>query len=245
MRFLMELHTELLAGAAGEAVLGCMGVLFVIAIVSGCVLYAPFMRRLAFGTVRMHRPRVAGLDLHNLLGIATVVWAAVVGVTGVMNTLEEPLFAAWQADVMARLPAAPEGGSPAVRRGSLAAAVEAARRVLPQAKITSIGYPGSRFGLPRHYLVWTKGGTPLTSRLFTPLLIDAETGQVAQMTGLPWYLRVLEVSRPLHFGDYGGMPLKIIWALLDLITVVVLATGVYLWVDRSDRMRTADADASP
>ena len=35
-----------------------------------------------------------------------------------------------------------------------------------------------------------------------------------------------------HFGDYGGMPLKIIWALLDLMTIIVLGTGVYIWLRR-------------
>jgi uncharacterized iron-regulated membrane protein len=49
---------------------------------------------------------------------------------------------------------------------------------------------------------------------------------------MPWYLRLLEVSRPLHFGDYGGMPLKIIWALLDLVTIFVLGSGLYLWFAR-------------
>jgi uncharacterized iron-regulated membrane protein len=51
--------------------------------------------------------------------------------------------------------------------------------------------------------------------------------------GLPLYLRALEISRPLHFGDYGGLPLKIIWALLDVITIVVFGSGLYLWLARS------------
>jgi uncharacterized iron-regulated membrane protein len=51
-------------------------------------------------------------------------------------------------------------------------------------------------------------------------------------------LRALEVSRSLHFGDYGGLPLKLILGALDLVTIVVLASGVYLWVTR--RLRRAD-----
>jgi len=43
------------------------------------------------------------------------------------------------------------------------------------------------------------------------------------------------VSQPLHFGDYGGLPLKIIWALLDIVTIVVLGSGLYLWLDRRQR----------
>jgi uncharacterized iron-regulated membrane protein len=50
--------------------------------------------------------------------------------------------------------------------------------------------------------------------------------------GLPWYLRALELSRPLHFGDYGGLPLKIIWGLFDVVLIAVLFSGLYLWLSK-------------
>jgi uncharacterized iron-regulated membrane protein len=37
---------------------------------------------------------------------------------------------------------------------------------------------------------------------------------------------------PLHFDDYGGMPIKILWALFDLLTIVVLVSGLYLWLKK-------------
>jgi len=39
----------------------------------------------------------------------------------------------------------------------------------------------------------------------------------------------LGMSQPLHFGDYGGMPMKVLWGLLDGLTIVVLGSGLYLW----------------
>jgi uncharacterized iron-regulated membrane protein len=42
----------------------------------------------------------------------------------------------------------------------------------------------------------------------------------------------LELSRPLHFGDYGGLPLKLLWMVLDLITIAVLVSGVQMWIAR-------------
>src|SRR3546814_11980216 len=69
--------------------LALMGLLFVIAIVSGVVLYGPFMKKLSFGTVRKHRStRLKWLDLHNLLGAVTLVWATVVGVRSEEHTSE-------------------------------------------------------------------------------------------------------------------------------------------------------------
>ena len=53
------------------------------------------------------------------------------------------------------------------------------------------------------------------------------------------------LSRPLHFGDYGGLPLKIIWALLDLAAILVLASGVYLWLGKRRPSRNMAQVPSP
>ena len=74
-----------------------------------------------------------------------------------------------------------------------------------------------------------RGDSPITSRLFKPVLIDAETAKITDSRELPWYLTALLISQPLHFGDYGGLALKIIWLILDVITIIVLWTGLMLW----------------
>jgi hypothetical protein len=43
-----------------------------------------------------------------------------------------------------------------------------------------------------------------------PVLIDAETAHVSDTRSLPSCLTVLLFSQPLHFGDYGEMPLKLL-----------------------------------
>jgi uncharacterized iron-regulated membrane protein len=235
MQLMLALHTDLFVDLPGELFLGFMGLLFVVAIVSGVVLYQPFMKKLPFGSVRVEKSsRVRWLDLHNLLGIVTLGWAFVVGLTGVVNELSTPLFGLWQrTDVRAML--APWQGSAPPQPselGSVQAAFEAAARAVPAMQVVSVVYPGSRFGSPHHYLLWTKGRTALTSRLFSPLLVDARTSTVTAIVPMPWYLKALEVSRPLHFGDYGGLPLKLLWTALDLITIVVLGSGLYLWIGR-------------
>lgn len=55
MYVMFKLHVDLFAGLPGMLFLGLMGFLLVIAIVSGVVLYAPFMRKLAFGEIRRQR----------------------------------------------------------------------------------------------------------------------------------------------------------------------------------------------
>jgi uncharacterized iron-regulated membrane protein len=243
LEVLLSLHRDLFAGLPGELFMGSMALLFVIALVSGVVVYSPFMRRLDFGTVRADRsPRLKWLDLHNLTGVVLLAWMLVVGTTGVINELATPMFGLWQiTDVKAML--APMRGQPVPPTSELSspqAALDTVKAALPDMTANSVVFPGAPFGSPYHYLIWTKGREPLTSRLFSPVLVDARSGALASMVKMPWYLRALEVSRPLHFGDYGGMPLKIIWAVLDLVTIIVLGSGLYLWLSRRSSWTEAE-----
>jgi uncharacterized iron-regulated membrane protein len=42
------------------------------------------------------------------------------------------------------------------------------------------------------------------------------------------YLQVLLLSQSLHFGDCGGLPLKVICSLLEIATILVPCSGPYL-----------------
>jgi uncharacterized iron-regulated membrane protein len=233
MDVILHLHTDLFAGLWGELFLGLMAALFVAAIVSGVVLYGPYMKKLRFGTVRDGRtPRLRWLDLHNLVGAATLAWAATVGLTGFINELAAPMFSLWRSTEVRDVLAPLRHTTAPMQLASVQQAYDAVRRANPDTVPTSIVFPTSRFGSARHYLIWTEGATPLTSRLYTPALVDGESGALAAVIRMPWYLKVLEMSRPLHFGDYAGLPLKILWALLDLCLIVVLGSGLFLWVAR-------------
>ncbi|MBP7335145.1 PepSY domain-containing protein [Niveispirillum sp.] len=233
MHFLLQLHTDMFLGLPGMLFLGVMGVLFFVATVSGVVLYAPFMRKLAFGTVRASRSRrVKWLDYHNLLGIVTLAWGSVVGLTGVINTLATPIVQVWQAGDLSDMTAAYKGQDPVApdQMGSLQAAVDMARRAAPGNWVQFVAFPGGTFSTGHHYAVFLQGDTPLTKKLLTPALVDARTGELTAMRPLPWYVQTLLMSQPLHFGDYGGLPLKILWAVLDLFSIVILGSGLYLWL---------------
>lgn len=228
--FMLRLHTDLFAGLPGKLFLGLMGLLFVVAIVSGVVIYGPSMRKLDFGTVRRDRSRLLRwLDLHNLLGVVTIVWALGVGFTGVVNTWADLVVKIWQYGQLSEMIGPYKDRPIPLHPASVQAAVTKARELLPAMTPSFVAYPGSPFSSKSHYAVFMRGGTPLTSRLLKPVLIDATDGAFTDSRDLPWYVSTLLLSQPLHFGDYGGMPLKVIWAILDLITIVVLGSGIYLW----------------
>lgn len=245
MHLMLKLHVDLFAGLPGKLLLGAMGLLLLVALVSGAVLYAPFMRKLRFGAIRRDRsPRVRWLDLHNLLGIVTLVWLFVVGATGAINTCADLLVKLWQDEHLAAFAAtkareAPVFAAPVPQQRALDAALAHA----PGMSVRFVAFPGTTFSTPRHITFFMRGDEPLTSRLYRPVLTDASTGDVAAAPPLPWYLTAMLLSQPLHFGDYGGVPMKVLWTLLDVISIIVLGSGLYLWFQRGSlRSRSDDIE---
>ncbi|MET3879581.1 PepSY domain-containing protein [Chitinophaga sp. OAE865] len=234
MDIILKIHMNMFLGIGGKLFLGLMGILFVIAIVSGVVLYGRIMKKYDFGMVRKYKSnRLKWLDTHNLIGIVTLTWASVVGLTGVINTLSDVIVALWQQGQLKEMVAPYANQQPLTgSMSSLDSAMATARKAAPHMEPSIVTYPGTMFSSKHHYAVFMRGNTALTSKLLMPALIDAKTGELTDARTMPWYVNTLFLSEPLHFGDYGGMPLKIIWALFDLGTIIVLITGLYLWFAR-------------
>jgi len=226
-----SLHVDLFLGLGGQLFLGFMGLIFLLSLISGAAIYAPFLRGRRFGAVRRGRgARSRWLDLHNLLGIATLTWACAVGGTGVVNAGSTLLLGAWQRQVSSQLDAMLEPHDVDARpAASLQSILLMAQSRLPGNEIAFIAFPGTSFADQRHYGVYMRGGTPLTERLVRPVFTEGRLPLTATSPGVPWYLTLLFLSEPLHFGDYGGLPLKFLWAGLDVALIVVLVSGLYLW----------------
>lgn len=234
MYIMLQLHVEMFAGIPGKLFLGLMAILFVVAIISGVMLYGPIMKKYDFGMIRKDRSkRLKWLDMHNMLGIVVLAWTLVVGLTGVINTLSDVVLGLWQRGQLAEMVAPYKNAAPLTGKlSALDNAVEISAKAAPEMKISIIAYPGTIFSSNHHYAVFMRGRTPVTSRLLKPALIDAKNGKLTDLRSMPWYVNTLFISEPLHFGDYGGLPLKIIWALFDLATIAVLITGLVLWIAR-------------
>ncbi|WP_294218259.1 PepSY domain-containing protein [uncultured Chryseobacterium sp.] len=234
MHVILKLHTDMFLGIPGKLFLGIMGILFMISIISGIVLYGPIMKKYDFGMVRKNKSkRLKWLDTHNLLGIAITAWMLVVGFTGVINTLSDVIVGLWQQGQLAEMTAPYKNQKPITGKlSSLDDAKKSAENAIKDMNVAVIAFPGTDFTSKHHYAVFMRGNTELTSKLLKPVLIDATTGTVTDSRDMPWYVNALFISEPLHFGNYGGMVLKIIWVIFDVFTILVLITGLYLWIAR-------------
>lgn len=239
--FILTLHANWFLGLPGELAGGLVALLVVICLVSGLVIYGPFIKGLAFGLIRRGRgERLRQRDLHNFLGTVTLGWALLVSATGVTLALGDIALKVWQATELRRLATAYAGGTPTAGQGASPDAVRAAAEAAkPGWRTSLILYPGSDFSTERHFTVLLVGPEGLQKRLFEIALVDAADAQVAEIATLPWYLVVTQLSQPLHFGDYGGLPLKLLWTACAWFTLFVTANGAWLWFARRPRRTRA------
>lgn len=234
MYIMLRLHVDLFAGIPGKLFMGLMGILFVISIISGIMLYGPIMKKYNFGMIRTEKSRrLRWLDMHNMLGIVTIAWVTVVGFTGVINALSDVVLYFWQQGQLNEMTAPYKNAAPlSGKLSSLQSAVALVQDKEPDMLPYILAFPGTVFSSKHHYAVVMRGNTPLTERLLQPALIDAKTGELSDMRAMPFFVNAYFMSQPLHFGDYGGLPLKVIWAIFDVATIFVLISGLYLWFAR-------------
>jgi uncharacterized iron-regulated membrane protein len=226
--FIFDLHARWFLGVPGELFGGAIAVLVLLCLASGVVVYAPYVRKLLFGTVRRRSGmRLVQLDLHNLIGTVLLGWALVVTVTGICLAAGTLLLSHWQATEL-RAMAGP-ASHPVTAPVSIDAAARSAQAAEPGRRLNFLIYPQTDFSGPGHYAFLLYGGHRYDERLFKIVLVDAATGRVTADRPLPMYLKALVLSGPLHFGDYAGWPLKLFWVLCAAGTLFITGNGAVLW----------------
>lgn len=234
---LLNLHSKWFLGPTGELIGAAVALLVLLSLLSGLVVYAPYVRRIAFGVLRRGRgPRLLHLDLHNLIGVVVLGWALVVTVTGLALGFGTVALNTWRTHDLAAIEARYTTNQPVDVIHPAVNVDQAWHEALAAAPanwhIISVVWPDTMFSAPSHYTVLVGGPDGLASRLFRVALVNAASGKVDALVELPWYLKGIVLAQPLHFGDYGGLPLKILWVLCAWLTLFITANGAWLWWKR-------------
>jgi uncharacterized iron-regulated membrane protein len=91
------------------------------------------------------------------------------------------------------------------------------------------------------------GNTTFTEKLVELVVVDATSGELTEVRALPWYLKFTMLSEPLHFGNYGGLFLKLVWLTLSLVSLALPILGIYIWQSkkRSHKVDTKKSALKP
>jgi len=234
MDIILELHASFFLKSFGPIVLGLVSILFLLALVSGAVIYSPFLKKRVHGELKTsRRQRLRWLDFHNISGMLILAWALVVGGTGLINSWGEYITMIWRADQLTEITHLYKDKPIPDKLISVDKAMASALTVTTDMKPYFVAFPQSFMTTPYHYAIFMRGTTASTHYLLKPIIIDAANGEITSSQDLPMYMKGLFLSQPLHFGDYGGEPLKLIWALFTLLSIAILLTGFYLTISKN------------
>lgn len=235
MSWLYELHMHLLAGETGRLITGWSGIAMLALLVSGIVAWWPrgsWRKALAFK--RRAAPIRRLRDLHKYFGLWSALLLFVLVGTGVLLALPDVKTQVIGAATTApdKVPA-PRSTTSEGRQIPVAAALAAAHRALPDARLAFIDVPPG-------------GDKPFRIRVQVPgdphrrfpgsfVFIDQYAGRVlavhdirrgnAGTTASAWI-------RTLHDGSVGGPPARILAMLLGLVPAILFATSLLHWQRR-------------
>ncbi|MDQ3230401.1 MAG: PepSY domain-containing protein [Pseudobdellovibrionaceae bacterium] len=230
---LLILHRELFLGTPAKLYVGILGLIYAFILITGLVLYGPMMKRQRFGSLRTHlNPRHWWADLHKNFGALTFGWSLVVGLSGFMLGWGGPIIKFYQGYALQDLTA--EFSGPQENRSFVPVdqALQAAEKAKPDGQFSFVAFPTSEFSTAHHYIFVMDGTTPLTEKLSDLVVVNAYDGQLERVLIQPWYLQLLLLAEPLHFGDYGGLPMKILWVIFGLASMVLPVSGLRVFLQK-------------
>ena len=244
--FLTELHYYLhLPESFGMIVVCAFGV-GMMALLIGGVLSHPRMFRDAFALRARKQGQLGRVDVHNRLGVWTLPFAVAITVTGTMIGLSQlvalalgllvhdgdalkayqPIFGA-PAEIEAATGGRTLQGDPAVLN-----AIRQIRAAKPDQPIGFIAV--QQVGTPKESIeITTKPPQRLVYGETWRFNAAGDLVGSHNMSDGPAGKQVVASLYSLHFGDYGGQPVKLVYALLGLALTVMIAAGMDIWLIKS------------
>src|SRR5690606_35655892 len=244
--YLRQMHVRLYEGLWGRQLVGIGGLALAVVCITGLLIYGNFMKRQAWPEVRRRTNiRIIMADWHKLIGIGSLAFNLAIALTGAWLGLQ-PWLMRWLDISTPNRYAAAQVVEPAADRAlavdwpaMLGAAKKEfpdihPRRIVPSADgsatVTIRGnITGAIYERDINYIVLSKTDQQ-------PLF----TYDVRQQ---PFGHKFYFIQEALHFGDFGGLWLKVLYALLGLTSGFLSISGFVIYLFRRQKKKPRRADA--
>ncbi len=237
VEFMEALHNQLALGVEGGIANGFGGALLFVMALTGIVLWWPGKRHWRRALKVQWRARWARVnwDLHSAFGFWCFLLIAMWGITGAYFIFPRPFDRALQVlcpmPVSHALPSNWKPGDPVLAPDDF---ITRAQHMFPGDKLA---YLFMSTGVPHGEVQVYLSRNPAVPM---PLLEDEAVFQPASGAVLmstssaqwTWAERLSISIYSIHFGNFGGLPVQILWAILGLVPVLLVLTGYGMWWNR-------------
>lgn len=240
--FIVGFHADLLMGRpVGLLITGVLGLTMMISIVTGV-----FIHRKILAQLFTFRPRKTFSlllnDGHKAIGVWGLLFNSVIAFTGAFLGLVLVVlvpaaafvsFGGDQEKLIETFTAAPDVIIENIAKPtSVATAFDHVLSLDEEAKVSTVTIKGYDDVSAMMYFS-VEGGSSMAAQTAV-YNVDGEFIDIySNFTRLEGFSgAILDVMVPLHFGNFGGIFVKIIWTILGLGTALLPLTGLMLWIER-------------
>ena len=239
VNYLRQIHVRLYEGFWGRQLVGLAGVAFVVVTITGFLIYGNFMKKQAYPKIRKKNNRMLMADWHKILGISALVFNFVIAGTGAWLGLQPKLMKWFNIKApgdyeFAKLMDPKDDAKTSVHWDKVFNVV---REAFPDLK------PG--------YLLASEDGTGIIEihgsiegqiyeRNINVLVLSKSSYKPifkCDIRTQPFWDKFYAVQEALHFGDFGGLGLKILYTLLGLTSAFLSVSGFIVYLYRTEKKK--------
>ncbi len=225
-------------------IMGAVALAYTVALVSGLIILLPTIVKDVFAMRIGKNIKRLWLDVHNALGLFSLPFHIVIALTSVVFAFHDQFYDAQDAVVYPNGIQWGEEAHAATPPGALPLPVgELLRRVeiqLPGFEIHGFGFEQDNDGLIEASVSGLDIRHGTRARTYMQTHLDPYTGTV-DPHDLPGHMagwdEAVNAFFMLHFGSFGGNPMRWIYVLMGLAGAVLFYTGNLLWVESRRRKR--------
>jgi uncharacterized iron-regulated membrane protein len=241
--WMIDLHRNLLVGKTGRKAVGVVGVILFALAATGLLLWVSGARkwrawisvRPQGGTRRFH------FELHRAVGLWSYGLLSVIAFTGIGLSYPD----SFRNSLQWMTGGAAAGKAPRVAKSE-------AQVLRPLGEYLETGVGAMRDGQPVE-LRLPDGKGPVDLRLWrrgdlspsgNHVYLEPSTGRVlgiSKAADQPLAARIFAAFVPIHYGEFGELPIKLIWGIAGLMPSLLFVTGLITWWRPSQRRAPAPA----
>tara|TARA_R110002049_G_scaffold4504_3_gene31308 strand:+ start:7381 stop:8421 length:1041 start_codon:yes stop_codon:yes gene_type:complete len=228
-KWFLELHYSLHAGPIGRILVLIMGILFFLSLITGIILYRKIILKTLLFKVQIKRSQTRNFYsvLHRYIGVWALLLNLVLVITGI--------FLAYKVS-MAGLET-PKLPTPNTLSYSLENALVQIKELYPDFSPTYIRLPKTETS-PITVNGTFEGDPFYLSEYFNKFILDNRNGNIISVTKVAEasvLTRLDSMISPLHFGQFGGLWIKVLYCIVGLTGPFLSVSGFIIW--RRKRVR--------
>jgi uncharacterized iron-regulated membrane protein len=229
--WVIDLHRNVLAGKTGRKIVGGIGIVWAALAATGLLMWvlgggrwrAWVLLRSSSGSRRFN------FNLHRASGLWALLFIAVLSFTGTYLSYPQTFRDAWELTGQPASLRPPQTANAAKQSViSLDEYVAAARMAIPDGAPTELRLQES----PKDSYVRIRRAGDLSQAGSNRVYMQQGSGKVSSIelaANWPLGVQLFQALQPIHYGEFGGLPVKILWSFFGVIPTVLFITGLLIW----------------